>query len=102
MKTRRAIFLLGAIPVLVVGICAAQNWRGPGGRRSWGNSWGNNSGPILQTEGGDLVNEDTVRTARETAEHSATTPNWTNAPGFDKDVFTFARVIYKVNRGPSW
>src|SRR3954468_2465862 len=98
MKTRRAIFLLGAIPVLVAGICAGQNWRSPGGRRAWGNS----SGPILQTEGGDLVNEDTVRTARETAEHSAMTPNWTNAPGFEKDVFTFVRVIYKLNQGPSY
>ena len=98
MKTCRSIFLLGAIPVLLVGICAAQNWRGPGSRRSWGN----NSGPILQTEGGDLVNEDTVRTARETVEHSTMTPDWTNAPGFEKDVFTFARVIYKINRGPNW
>lgn len=89
---------MGAIPVLVVGICAAQNWRSAGGRRSWGN----NSGPIVQTEGGDLVNEDTVRTARETAEHSTTTPDWTNAPGFEKDVFTFTRVIYKLNRGPNW
>ena len=98
MKTRRAIFLLGAISVLLAGICAAQNWRSPGSRRSWGN----NSGPILQTEGGDLVNEDTVRTARETVEHSTMTPDWTNAPGFEKDVFTFTRVIYKLNRGPSW
>jgi hypothetical protein len=98
MKIGRAIFLLSAIPVLVAGICAAQNWRSPGGRRGWGN----NSGPTVQTEGGDLVNEDTVRTARETAEHSTTTPDWTNAPGFEKDVFTFARVIYKLNRGPSW
>jgi hypothetical protein len=48
------------------------------------------------------VNEDTVRTARETVEHSTMTPDWTNAPGFEKDVFTFARVIYKINRGPSW
>ena len=98
MKSRRAIFLLGAVSVLVAGICAAQNWRGPGGRRGWGY----NSGPILQTEGGDTVNEDTVRTARETAEHSTMTPDWTNAPGFEKDVFTFTRVIYKLNRGPSW
>ena len=98
MKIGRAIFLLGAIPVLVAGICAAQNWRSPGGRRGWGN----NSGPTVQTEGGDLVNEDTVRTARETVEHSTMTPDWTNAPGFEKDVFTFARVIYKINRGPNW
>ena len=45
------------------------------------------------------MNEDTVRTARETATHSvgADTPNWTNAPGFEQDVFTFTRIIYKWN-----
>jgi len=36
--------------------------------------------------------------------HSTGTPNWTNAPGFDKDVFTFVRI--KRNRkwgsGGSW
>jgi hypothetical protein len=39
------------------------------------------------------VNEDTVRTARETMSHSTGTPNWTNPPGFEKDVFTFVRII---------
>jgi len=32
------------------------------------------------------------RTAREIPSHSTGTPVWTNAPGFDKDVFTFVRV----------
>jgi hypothetical protein len=32
------------------------------------------------------------RTAREVPSHSTGTPIWTNAPGFDKDVFTFVRV----------
>jgi hypothetical protein len=50
-----------------------------------------------------LVNEDTVRTARETAPHSVDWPNWTNAPGFEKDVFTYARVLFKSRPGrPSW
>ena len=52
----------------------------------------------MQTEGGDLVNEDTVRTARETASHSTGTPDWTNAPGFENDDFAFARIIYKFDR----
>ena len=58
---------------------------------------------MVQTEGGDLVNQDTVRTARETASHSTGTPMWTNAPGFEKDAFTFARIIYQPNDwgGPS-
>ena len=96
MKTGRTILLLGTIAVLTAGICAAQGWFGRGARRGWGN----NGGPIVQTEGGDLVNEDTVRTARETASHSTGTPEWTNAPGFEKDVFTYARVIYKMNDMP--
>ncbi|GAB1489078.1 DUF4159 domain-containing protein [Opitutaceae bacterium] len=46
-------------------------------------------------EGGGVVNEDTVRTARETLSHSITLPSWTNTPGFEQDVFTFARIIFK-------
>jgi hypothetical protein len=35
-----------------------------------------------------------LRTAREVPSDSTGTPVWTNAPGFQKDVFTFARVRY--------
>jgi hypothetical protein len=94
---------------LLAGICAAQDWYGPGGGgggwgRRRGRGWIDSGGPIVQTEGGELVNEDTVRTARETATHSTGTPNWTNAPAFAGDVFTFARAIYKFNSwgGPTW
>ena len=38
--------------------------------------------------------EDTVKTARETVSHSMTLPEWTNPRGFEKDVFTFARIIF--------
>ena len=63
--------------------------------------WGRyNYGPMVYTEGGDIVNEDTVRTARETASHSTGTPNWTNQAGFEQDVFTFARIKYKFGTGP--
>ncbi len=83
--------------------CSAQYWGGRGGRRGF---WGDDStGPFVRTEGGDLVNEDTVKTARETAEHSMDTPHWTNSAGFENDVFTFARIIFKQRtgtRGPSW
>ncbi|HAB16370.1 MAG TPA: DUF4159 domain-containing protein [Verrucomicrobiota bacterium] len=43
---------------------------------------------------------DDVRTAREVESHSTGTPTWTNAPGFESDVFTFARIRY--DRGGSW
>jgi hypothetical protein len=35
-----------------------------------------------------------AKTAREAPYHSDPTPMWTNPPGFDKDVFSFARVRY--------
>ena len=37
------------------------------------------------------------RTAREAPSHSTGTPEWKNEPGFDKDVFTFARIKYSRN-----
>lgn len=45
-------------------------------------------------EGGGYADEETVRTARETVGHSITLPKWTNPLGFEKDVFTFARIIF--------
>ena len=88
MKNPRKILLLPVTTLFVAGICAAQNWGG------WHRHI-ENVGPIVYTEGGDEVDERTVRTARETASHSTGTPVWTNAPGFEKDVFTFTRIIYK-------
>ena len=63
-------------------------------RRRGRNPGGGDTG-IVYTEGGVPVNADTVRTARETASHSTGTAEWTNTPGFEKDVFTFARIIYR-------
>ncbi len=48
-------------------------------QRRWGRSW---------------YNED-ARTPRDIAQHGAETPNWTNTPGFEKDVFTFVRIRYE-------
>ncbi len=44
---------------------------------------------------GYIPHPDTIRTAREAPSHSNETPMWTNAPGFQKDVFTFTRVRYQ-------
>src|SRR2546426_3758355 len=57
-------------------------------------------GHFVRIEGGLVVNEDEIRTARETASHSSGTPNWTNAPGFEEDVFTFTRIIFQSDPGP--
>ena len=98
MRTSRRIICFGAIVTLSLGICLAQ-YRSGGGRRFWEND----SGPFVRTEGGEMVNEDTVRTARETANHSTDTPTWTNAPGFEPDAFTFARILYRRSfNGPGW
>lgn len=37
---------------------------------------------------------ESVRTAREVGNHSVITPEWSNPVGFERDVFTFARVQY--------
>jgi hypothetical protein len=49
--------------------------------------------------GGYRGNAESARTPRELPEHGVSedgspylTPHWTNAPGFDKDVFTFVRI----------
>jgi hypothetical protein len=52
-------------------------------------------GQIINGEGGGIIDENNVRTARETMSHSTGTPDWTNPRGFEKDVFTFARIIFR-------
>jgi hypothetical protein len=87
---------LACAAALFLSVCAAQFQFG---RRPWLVD----TGPMVQTEGGELVNEDTVRTARETAPHSVDLPAWTNACDFEKDVFVFTRIIFKSMPGrPSW
>jgi len=39
------------------------------------------------------------KTAREAMQHTEETPGWKNPPGFEKDVFTFARVRYSSHSG---
>jgi hypothetical protein len=95
LRAQKIIFLT-LIGTLFLAVCVGQ-WRG--GR----NFWGEDTGPIVQTEGGEIVNENTVRTARETAPHSVDLPAWTNEPSFEKDVFVFTRVIFKSAPGrPTW
>jgi hypothetical protein len=59
-------------------------------------------GSLVRGEGNILIDEATVRTAREVTSHSTGTPEWMNPPGFEKDVFTFARILFKSDgkRGP--
>lgn len=41
---------------------------------------------------GESYIPDETRTPREVPTHSTGTPNWTNPPSFERDVFTFARI----------
>jgi len=89
-------YLLPLLAVLLAGVSAAQRAGLRGGLGGYGGGYGGGSeGPIVRTEGGDLVNEDTVRTARETVGHSVDLPEWKNPAEFDRDVFTYARIIFK-------
>jgi hypothetical protein len=90
MPASHRSILLVMIAAFSLGLAWAQYRPDGGGRRFRGED----KGPIIRTEGGEWINEETVRTARETTSHSTGTPNWTNAPGFDQDVFTFTRIIF--------
>jgi Domain of unknown function (DUF4159) len=59
------------------------------------------AGHFVRIEGGMIVNEDEIHTAREVASHSSGTPDWTNASGFENDVFTFTRVIFQSDPSPT-
>jgi Domain of unknown function (DUF4159) len=72
--------LAGFLMFVGASLCLAQRWGGEG--------W--------------LPNADTIRTAREAPSHSTGTPTWTNSPGFEKDVFTFARIRYSRAPRGSW
>ncbi|HXL26926.1 MAG TPA: DUF4159 domain-containing protein [Chthoniobacterales bacterium] len=91
MSARRII--LSAM-MLLAGLCFAQ-FR----PRSGENPRPGDPGHFVRIEGGLVVNEDEIRTARETASHSSGTPDWTNAPGFENDVFTFTRIIFHSDAG---
>jgi hypothetical protein len=75
----------------------AEGARGPAGGGDGRDGFSGGNGSVIELEGGGIIDEDTVRTARETASHSTGTPEWKNERGFEKDVFTFTRVIFRSN-----
>ena len=76
MNSKHKLAWLGMALTVVAGAALAQRFRG-------GGEWSQ----IPQS----------VRTAREVESHSTGTPDWTNAPGFERDVFTFVRLRYQSN-----
>jgi len=85
----KRVWLILLISTLALSVSLAQRF----GR--WRRSNGGGDSGVVYTEGQVPVDVDTVRTARETLSGSTGTPNWTNQPGFEKDVFTFVRLIYR-------
>ncbi len=51
--------------------------------------------------GGQIYVPPDTRTAREVGTRSVGTPMWENAPGFETDVFTFARLRYDIAPRPA-
>lgn len=88
MTTRRRVSLGLLAVVFLSGFCAAQWW-----------DYDDQDRHIHYTEGNVRVDEDTMSTAREVATHSSDVPLWTNAPGFEKDVFTFCRSVFRSASG---
>jgi hypothetical protein len=51
-------------------------------------------GRVMRTSSGVRFDEETTPPARAVTTHSTDVPVWTNAPGFEKDVFTFCRTRF--------
>lgn len=76
----RTSLTIGITVLFLGGILLAQPWRG---------GWRGGGGGYAEI----------ARTAREVPQRGALTPSWTNAAGFEKDVFTFVRVRYDRGSG---
>ena len=90
--------LRSSIKALIV-LLGALAFGGVGHAQGYLPVGGGAPGTWARLEGGGTVNEDTVRTARETLLHSVPLPDWANPLGFENDVFTFTRIIFSNDPG---
>ncbi len=89
-RPRHLVFALGCV-VFFVAAGVAQ-WGGDDDREELVHR--TEGGIGWRGRGGVTFDEQTTTTAREVAAHSSEVPVWTNAPGFEKDVFTFCRLRF--------
>ncbi|MCC7374589.1 MAG: DUF4159 domain-containing protein [Verrucomicrobiales bacterium] len=92
----RLVAWLTLLALLAAALHAAE-----AGRSSLSTARAPRPSKFIRIEDGGTIDEENVRTARETTSHSTDTPHWTNAPGFEFDVFTFARLIFQSEPGVS-
>lgn len=95
----RLTYFSSAVALLLlfaIALCAAELVRSPVAP-----SRPTRPSKFIRIEDGATIDEENVRTARETTSHSSDTPSWTNTPGFERDVFTFARLIFQSDPGSS-
>jgi hypothetical protein len=92
--TGKRALLAAAAALLGATVAPAQFRDGLPPQGAWGNE--GDTGSLVRTEGSGWIDEDLVKTAREVVSHSTGTPNWSNPKGWEKDVFTFARAIFKA------
>lgn len=99
IRGARSAGLARVLAAAWAGFALAAAWAQPQGGRPpdrWGNE-GDLGGSLVRTEGSGIIDEDQVKTAREVVSHSTGTPEWSNPPGFEKDVFRFTRAIFRAN-----
>jgi hypothetical protein len=95
----KKVLLVALILMMAFAAVYAQRRRGGFGGGGFGGGFGGGGGFS------ESYVPDDAKTAREAETHSTGTPMWTNTVGFEKDVFTFARIRrnYKGGfGGSSW
>jgi hypothetical protein len=82
----KKVLLIALVLTMAFAAVYAQRRRGGFGGGGFGGGFGGGGG------WGESYVPDDAKTAREVESHSTGTPMWTNTVGFEKDVFTFARI----------